>query len=288
MIEKLLPTELFFQISEQFSVRKITEIRIRGGSPVTVAEEGVYSRLYEDGKQVIANKELLDAVMSLASGNSMYAVSDLLLSGYLSCEGGVRVGVGGEGVREGGRVAAVKNINSVCIRIPHQIKGCLASYGQVVKMPANTLIVSRPGAGKTTYLRELTRLVSNSGKNCLLIDERGELAACRDGVPMLDVGDSTDIFTAIPKAVAYENAVRSMSPEIIVTDEIFGEKEIEAVADIARAGVLVFASVHAKYIAARRGNKLYKELLDMFRYVFLLDKTPRPGTVVSFDDRGTP
>ena len=282
MYKNILPAELLFPILEQFDGDAVTEIRIRAGRPVSIGTGSKYYPLTEFGEKITATSAMIASVMSLATENSMYAVTQQLVNGYLNCEGGVRVGVSGEGVRDKNGISAVKNITSICIRVPHQVKGCLDAYKKPVREPGNTLIVSGPGAGKTTLLRELTRLVSDSGKNCLVIDERGELAAARDGRPALDLGDNTDIYTLIPKAVAYQNAIRSMAPEIIVTDEVFGSAEVAAIEDITRAGVTVFATVHASSIDRLKRSGVYKALPPLFRYFFVLSKTPHPGTVTDF------
>lgn len=281
MLAEILPDELFFTIIEQFKTADITEVRLRTNKVVYCGIFGKFVPLVHNGEEFVASQALLDSVVLLATGNSMYAVAGQLLNGFINCSGGVRVGVSGEAVIESdGTVTAIKNINSICIRVPHEVKGCLKTHkSKLVDNPRNTLIVSPPGGGKTTYLRELTRLVSNTGKNILVIDERGELASVKDGVPSLDIGNCTDIFSNIPKKIAYQNSVRAMSPDIIVTDEIFGINEVQAILDILRCGVSVFASMHADSLEAVQKNTTYRELIDSFSNFVVLSKYPNPGTV---------
>ena len=278
--QKILPEDLLFAILEQFSNTQITEIRVRIGQAVVVGTILGYQKLMHFDEPFVADKRLMEQILALATENSLYAVTEQLVSGYLNCAGGVRVGISGEGVREGAVVTAIKNITSLCIRVPSQVFGCVDSCPLLYENPKSTLILSPPLGGKTTFLRELVRKTSNYGAQMLVLDERGELGSSRDGVPMLELGANTDIYTLIPKRMAYENALRSMSPEIVVTDEVFGREEIEAIGDISRAGVKVFATVHAKSLENLKENADYSRLLPHFERIVTLSRHPKPGTVL--------
>jgi stage III sporulation protein AA len=241
------------------------EIRMRTGKPLCVRDKtGNHASMYD------VTADDIEFALARASEHSVYAISEQLVKGYIVTGGGIRIGVAGEGVTEGGRLLTLKNICGLNIRIPHEVRGCADELRHIVKGGlANILIVSPPGAGKTTMLRELTRLYSSKQHNILLIDERCEIAAVHEGVPSLDVGEFTDVVSGIEKNIVYENVVRSMRPDMIVTDEVFGTRDTESVADIIRAGVYVMASIHATDITTIK-NTVYDRLLQLFDYHVIL------------------
>ena len=259
----------------------VTELRLRVGRPLIVltAEARRAARLPSGAPFVVA----------VASDFSVYAVNDQLVRGYVSRRG-IRIGVAGEGVAEGGRLITVKHIAFLTVRIPHEVKGAAdgvrgAVFGGGVR---NTLVISPPYGGKTTMLRELARLASEN-YDTLVIDERFELAAAENGVPTLDVGDC-DVVSGVGKLAAYENTIRAMNPEVIVTDEamnpevivtdeLFRGEEAEAVADIARSGVKVFASLHGDGVESVAGSPVFRRLLDVAETYIVLTPRPRAGTV---------
>ena len=141
----------------------------------------------------------------------------------------------------------------------------------------NTLVISPPYGGKTTLLRELARICS-SEHDTLVIDERFELAAAQNGIPTLDVGDA-DVVSGVVKSVAYENTIRAMAPEVIVTDELFRASEAAAVCDIVRSGVKVFASLHGDGVESALRSAAFACLKEVMEVYILLSPTPRVGTV---------
>lgn len=253
------------------NIESLTEIRLRRDKPLSVATTEGYNQLYYRVQQAD-----IDYTLAIASENSIYAVQDAIINGYLSCAGGIRIGVCGEGVYENNVLKAVKNINSLTIRIPHEIKTLPIRFDKIIGNFENTLIVSPPGGGKTTLLRETARRLSNRGERVLIIDERLELTATSDGKSALDIGSNTDVMVNILKLTAYKNAVRADNPSIIVTDELFGEAELDAIADCIRSGVKVLASMH--------GNEKIIEhvprLITLFKNIAILDSRPSPGTLV--------
>ena len=257
----------------------VTELRLRVGRPLVVltAEARRTARL-PSGAPFVVRRDDIERVLAVASDFSVYAVNDQLVRGYVSRRG-IRIGVAGEGVAEGGRLITVKHIAFLTVRIPHEVKGAAdgvrgAVFGGGVK---NTLVISPPYGGKTTMLRELARLASER-YDTLVIDERFELAAAENGVPTLDVGDC-DVVSGVGKLAAYENTIRAMNPEVIVTDELFRGEEAEAVADIARSGVKVFASLHGDGVESVAGSPEFRRLLDVAETYIVLTPRPRAGTV---------
>lgn len=283
MLKDLLPESIKELIFTRVDTDKLTEIRMRTGKPLSVAEYGRYYFVSDkDGHEYKVTKDDIDYVLAVATKHSLYAVNSQLASGFLSCDDGIRIGVSGEGVYKNGRLFTLKNINFLCIRIPRQIFGCADALAGIVEDFDNTLIISPPGMGKTTILREFVRLLSESGKNVVVVDERNELCAAVNGVPTTDLGSNTDVLLFSSKKSGYEGAVRAMRPDVIATDEIFGKEEIDCLADICRSGIKVVATVHAKDAVSLLKNKTYCALGGIFRYFVELGEL---GKVTAITDK---
>lgn len=251
----------------------VTEIRIRRGRPLTyLTQKGRYFSDY-----VISDDEF-ESALNLITEHSLYAITEKLVNGYIPLRGGVRVGVAGEGVMDGDRVKTIKHITSLSVRIPHQIFG-IADFLQIDgKFEQNVLIISPPGAGKTTLLREITRVLSNAGKCVTILDERGEISGASGNSFALDVGKNSDVLFGFPKKASYENALRALSPEYIVTDELSGERDVEGVLRAYYGGVKVIATLHGDSLDVFHGE--FAHLAPIFDRLILLSKYPRVGTVV--------
>lgn len=285
-LKTLLPDELYFCLNRA-KPEKITEIRLRAGKPAVVYDKNKPFKLLNAGgtSAYISSKDDLNYILGKASGHSMYAINDSLIKGYLSFDGGIRIGVCGEGVTDGSNLTALKNISSMTVRIPHQIFGCADGVIERITSDGfrNTLIISPPCGGKTTMLREIARLTSNGGKNVLIIDERNELSAPLNGVPALDVGVNTDVICGVPKLIAYENTIRAMNPDVIITDEIYTAAEAESLLQAVRSGVKVAASMHADS-AEKLKNGGFGNLLKAIDLIITLSKTPAAGTVKEIEE----
>lgn len=263
----------------------ITELRLRVGRPLMVytASSGCAARMSSGLPYTVRNADI-ERILGLASDFSVYAVNDQLVKGYMARRG-IRIGVAGEGVVEKGDVLTMKHISFLTLRIPHQIRdvadgvrGKVFADGDV----KNTLVISPPSGGKTTMLRELARIASER-YNTLIIDERYEIAAAERGVPTMDVGDC-DVVSGVSKAVAYENTIRAMSPQVIVTDELFGRADSDAVGDIVRSGVKVFASLHGRNAESVLSSEAFAALGEVTEVYVVLSAKPRVGTVAEVLD----
>ena len=223
---------------------KVEELRLRQGGRLTLTlPEG---EVPVPGTRVTG--EDLEAVLDIATGSSRYTASQSLHQGYLTAEGGFRIGVCGTAVLEGGEVALYRDLSSLNIRIPREQIGLadrvlpgLLAEGRL----ESTLVISAPGGGKTTLLRDLVRALSDE-KNLRvsLVDERGELAAVHRGVPQLQVGRHTDVLDACPKAQAIPTLLRAMNPQVIAVDEVAVAGDVAALEQAAGAGVVLLATVH--------------------------------------------
>lgn len=253
MIEQFLPDYLMKVIRSRLDFGRLYEIRLRAGKPVTVNYNGKYYYLRRDGlscdcdNALMPDARTIEDVVVRASDFSLYAVYDSIAGGFITVRGGVRIGIAGAAVTEGGQVKTLKQFGSVNIRIPHEVKGCAEPlYPFVTDGGAkSTLIVSPPGCGKTTFLRDLAaRLSTLSVTNVLIADERSELAAVYNGVPQLDVGLNTDVLSGCSKAYAFGCGIRSLRPDVIVTDELTSD-DFAAAEQAALSGVKLIASIHA-------------------------------------------
>lgn len=216
------------------------ELRLRMGQAAAL-------RLPEGERSlgVTVTPALLSAVLEKATCASLHAVEDELCRGFVSAPGGVRVGVCGTAVTGPGReVRGLRDVSSLCIRIPRQIRGAGAAVIPTLG-DSSVLILSPPGGGKTTFLRELVRTVSDAGVRVSLADERGELAGMYGGQPSFDLGRCTDVLTAAPKAEAAMALLRAMAPEVVAMDEISAPEDAAAIETLLGCGVRIFATAHA-------------------------------------------
>ena len=235
-------------------VPMIEEIRCRIGQAAAVVTAGTELQL--DAATVTA--EDLDHILERATAFSYHAFADELRRGYVHTPGGCRIGVCGT-LTDGG----MRDVSSISFRLPHEIKGCadpviseLMSDG-----PVSALIVSPPGGGKTTLLRDLIRLISLEGYRVAVADERGELASVHRRKPQFDLGPHTDVMSAGSKHAACMMLIRSMNPQVLALDEITEEADAEAVLYAAGCGVALLAAAHATGANSLNQRPLYRKLL---------------------------
>ncbi len=292
---KLIPDEYAEAISSRLSVGRLSEIRLRNRSPVRVCYDGAYFYLCKNGiskvreDAFVAGEKAAEEVILRACDKSIYTVTETLKRGFVSAPGGIRLGVCGSGVFSDGTLFAVKDYSSVNIRIPHEVKGCATALaGKMFEdgAPVSTLIVSPPGAGKTTVLRDLCRIVSCRGLNVMLCDEKNELASVRGGVSTLDVGENTDIFSGTDKRRVFDIAIAYMRPDVIMTDELLGS-DISAVEEAGYSGVAVVATAHARDLGELFSKPGYGGIRDkkLFSRYAVISRPPRREISV-FDANG--
>lgn len=219
-----------------------------------IKQQKTYKTSYE-GIFVITAADVKET-MEYACNHSIYAYEEELKQGYITIQGGHRIGVAGKVVTEGGKIKTIRNISAMNIRIAKEIKGCADNIMKYLHESNNifhTLIVSPPGFGKTTLLRDIIRQFSYgmSGvpyKTVAVADERSEIAACYQGVAQNDLGIRTDVLDNCPKAEGMLMLLRSMAPDIIAVDELGTRNDIEAAEYIMCGGIALLASVHGSSV----------------------------------------
>ena len=248
---------------EYLNLCNVYEIRMRANQPITVNYKGNYVYLGAYGvtevkkNALYCGEEEIEDCVYRAGNYSVYSVEEQLKKGFLTAKHGERLGIAGEYVFEGGRPHALRNFSSLCIRVPHQIIGCGEEiYRRCMSdIIQNVLVMSAPGLGKTTILRDLSRILSEkTRKNILICDERGEIA-------LGDIGESCDVIKYCDKATAFEAGIRAMRPEIIITDEL-SEADCIPLKKAVDAGITVFASAHFSDISLVK--PCFFEIFDRF------------------------
>lgn len=291
ILSKIFPSNLYSLIIDKINFSQLNEIRLRVDKPIIVYLGGQAYFLSENGittsigSSIICKKEDIDNVIFRASECSLYAVNEQIKRGYLTINEGIRIGISGTTVCDNKEIKTIKNFNSLVIRIPHKIKGCsLTAFRYILENNClhNTLVISPPGAGKTTFLRDFISQLSqrNICLNVLVLDERGELAAITDnGRSILD-SNFTDVLSFISKSDGFLYGIRSLNPNLIVCDEIGAEEDIEAIEYACNCGVSVMASIHAGSISELRQKPNFERLLSkkLFERYIVLSSREGPGT----------
>jgi stage III sporulation protein AA len=240
------------------------EFRLRCGRPFTVLVSGAERRC---GGAV--KSEELYSVLDRATRLSAYAAAEQIREGFVTAEGGFRVGLCGCAVTRGGEITSMRELSSVSVRISRERKGAAEPIADKLWEGGrfrSTLIIAPPGLGKTTLLRDIIRLASDGfGHNpplrVAVADERGEIGAVWRGNAQMDIGAHTDILTACPKAEGVMILLRAMNPELIAVDEVTAARDAEAMETAANCGAALIASAHGESPEAIAARPLYRRLL---------------------------
>lgn len=258
--------------------RRVEEIRLRAGRSPSLVLGRDELPLPSDGPVTVQD---LERTVEIATQASAHAALESLRQGWFTVPGGHRVGLCGSLWSEGGEVRNLRCLSSLDIRVAHAVPGCgetvlpqLLREGRFV----STLLLSPPGGGKTTLLRDLTRLLSQGGARVGLMDERGEVAALWRGLPQFDVGERTDVLEGCPKAQGLMMLLRGMNPQILCCDEITDPADLAALTQCAGCGVKLLSTVHAETVDDLLAKPLYRDLLarGLFRRAVVLRRGEEP------------
>ncbi len=288
MLQEILSEQLANIINYKIALATLSEIRLRANKPIVVFVKGQPYYISDKGlccdlnSAMFCTQEMIADIVYKASDYSIYSVNEQIKNGYITMSNGVRIGLCGNVVEENGQVKTITNWTSINIRIPHQIKNMsLCAFDDIVDETGikNCLIVSPPGAGKTTFLRDFLFQLSehNYCLNVSVVDERGEIAGGIDS--KLDLGNFCDIVSFCSKQIGFMQCIRSMNPGLIVTDEIGDKEDAKCLIDAMNCGVKVMATAHASSIEELRRKDFFVNLPSQYfqRYVFL-SKREGPGT----------
>lgn len=279
------PNEIAIELENSIKENwdKLEEIRIRINRPILLK-----FNQYEKILDYKIDSEIILRIMQYICDNSIYSYQEQICKGFITIKGGHRVGICGSGVVEEGRVINLKYISGLNFRIAKQIIGSADKIIEYIldvenNTIHNSLIVSPPGVGKTTIIRDLVRQISNGiprynfeGKSVGVVDERGEISATYKGISENDLGLRTDVMNNIPKGIGMTMLIRSMSPQVIVADEIGGKEDVEAINYAICCGVKGIFTAHGKFLEDLQLNQTLNELINTYifdRIIFLNSKT---------------
>lgn len=281
----------------------LQEIRMRVNAPLIAIYRGEEFILSTDGKlngtkPYYVSPACIRTTMDQLSGYSLYAYEEEIRQGYITIQGGHRVGIAGKVIYEKDQIKSISHITFLNIRFSHQVKGCASKILPFVTSEDrifHSLIISPPRSGKTTILRDLVRQISDGsgnrkGVSVGVVDERSEIGGCYQGIPQNDVGIRTDILDGCPKAEGMMMLIRSMSPSVIAVDEIGRYEDIHAIETVLNCGCKLFATVHGSSIDDIKRKPLLERLVNekVFERYIILGHTKQIGEIQTiFDERGS-
>ncbi|MBU3142196.1 stage III sporulation protein AA [Clostridium sp. CF012] len=288
---EILPKTIRSKLEQVNRIQELEELRIKVNKPIFI-HIGNKEEIWD----YIATTEDIKYIMQRISNYSIYAFEDEIRQGYITIKGGHRVGLCGICVIENNSIKTIKDISSINIRACKEIIGCadkVMPYITLNNSVHNTIIISPPKCGKTTLLRDISRIISQgdknknfNGKNVSIIDERSEIAGSFKGIPQMEVGIRTDVLDNCPKSQGIMMAIRSMSPDVIVCDEIGTQNDMESILMALNSGISLITTIHGFGIEDLYKRLVFKDIME--NYVFsrgiVLSNKRGIGTIESIYD----
>lgn len=283
---------------EELEYGYLQEIKLRTEKPLLLTYKG--SELIpgrQRGQPYYVTRDDIREMLEYISNYSLYAYEEEMKQGFITIEGGHRIGMTGQAIVEGGKVKNLKYISSINVRMSHEILGCADTVFPYItrqKRLCHTLIVSPPGCGKTTLLRDLIRQISTGnryikGMSVGVVDERSEIGGCYMGVAQNQLGIRTDVLDGCPKAEGMIMLIRSMRPEIIAVDEIGTAEDVHAIEYAMHCGCKMLATVHSRSVEELKKRPVLGRMIEEERFerYIVLGCGQEVGRITGiYDERG--
>lgn len=284
-IAEYFPWRLREVVRNALSDDRTEEIRVRAQKPIQIVQSTTDEICTKYLPSVSECRQLYEAFCQ----HSVYSCEEDAKRGFITLpDRGIRVGISGNVLVKNAEPVRFTEVTGFCIRIPHERVGCSKRLCQLTDglYGGSILIASSPGIGKTTLLRDMARELSDEyARKVCIIDERSELAGCSAGIPSFNIGLRTDVIDNCPKSEGMVMAIRSLSPNVIITDELGKKEDFDAVYRAINSGISVAASMHSANMDELSSDELSKRLSGNVRYTAFLCKRGGNRSCILFDKK---